>query len=69
MSKSIKSKQNSATNTDEEIWRKTPDDYYSPSIHVTRDGQIGINVGGQVIIAPIEAWHEAGRIIFRKMRS
>jgi hypothetical protein len=46
-------------NTDKEIWRRNPDDYYSPSIHVTKEGNIGINVGGKVIIAPIETWHGA----------
>jgi hypothetical protein len=47
-------------NTDKEIWRKVKDDYYSPSIHVTADGRIGIDVGGRVIVAPIEKWHDAG---------
>jgi hypothetical protein len=49
----------SAKNTDREIWRKVSDDYYSPSIHVTFDGRIGINVGGRVIVATIEKWHRA----------
>jgi hypothetical protein len=44
-------------NTDKEIWRKVPGDYYSPSIHVTEGGGIGFNVGGYVIVQPIEAWH------------
>jgi hypothetical protein len=47
-------------NTDKEIWRKIPDDYYSPSIHVTEFNGIGINVGGYVIVAPVESWHDAG---------
>ena len=47
-------------NTDKELWRKVPDDYYSPSIHVTEFGDIGIDVGGYVLVAPIEAWHKAG---------
>ncbi len=49
-----------AINTDKEIWRKIPDDYYSPSIHVTESGGIGINVGGYVLVAPIERWFQAG---------
>lgn len=49
-----------AQNTDKEIWRKRPDDYYSPSIHVTEAGDIGIGVGGYVLVAPIEYWHDAG---------
>lgn len=44
-------------NTDIELWREKPDDYYSPSIHVTREGSIGINVGGHVIVADIRDWH------------
>jgi len=47
-------------NTDKEIWRKIPEDFYSPSIHVTEFGGIGINVGGYVLVAPVEKWHEAG---------
>jgi len=54
---------NQAANNDREIWRKNPGDYYSPSIHVTEHKGIGINVGGYVIVAPIEAWHEAGNKI------
>jgi hypothetical protein len=51
-------------NTDKEIWRKIPDDYYSPSMYVTEHGDIGINVGGHVLVAPIEQWHRAGAVIF-----
>ena len=56
-------------NTDKEIWKKIPGDYYSPSIHITEFGGIGINVGakilfrahgGYVLVAPIEKWHKAG---------
>lgn len=47
-------------NTDKEIWRRIPEDYYSPSIHVTQSGDIGINVGGFVIEMPIEDWHKLG---------
>ena len=50
---------NAAENTDKEIWRKIEGDYYSPSIHVTKSGGIGINVGGHVVVAPIEEWHVA----------
>ena len=46
-------------NTDKEIWRKIPDDYYSPSIHVTKDGAVGINVGGRVIVASVEKWFDS----------
>lgn len=47
-----------AENTDREIWRRVERDFYSPSIHVTRGGGIGINVGGTVIVMPVERWHE-----------
>lgn len=43
-------------NTDREIWRRVPGDYYSPSVHVTADGGIGMNVGGTVIVMDIEDW-------------
>lgn len=47
----------SSTNTDREIWRQIPGDYYSPSIHVTANGGIGINVSGRMIVLPARAWH------------
>jgi hypothetical protein len=43
-------------NTDRELWRETPS-YYSPSIHVTEEGRIGINVGGTVFVKPLRDWH------------
>jgi len=51
-----------AQNTDREIWRRNRssdciDDYYQPSIHATKDGGIGINVGGTVHVKSIEEWH------------
>lgn len=47
-------------NTDRELWRENPDSYYSPSIFVTERGGIGMNVGGHVIVMPIEGWHRLG---------
>ena len=44
-------------NTDRELWRKDKEDTYSPSIHVTQSGRIGINVGGTVITRSVEEWH------------
>jgi len=44
-------------NTDKELWREIPGDYYSPSIHVTKDGRIGINVNGYVIVQSLRDWH------------
>lgn len=55
---------NNCENTDREIWRLKPGDFYSPSIHVTDYGGIGINFGGHVIVAPVKMWHEAGAIMF-----
>jgi hypothetical protein len=48
-------------NTDREIWRMYPDSYYSPSIHVTVNGRIGMNVAGHVIVMPIERWYELAK--------
>jgi hypothetical protein len=44
-------------NTDRELWRERPDDYYAASLHVTEGGGIGMNVGGHVIVKPIRDWH------------
>jgi hypothetical protein len=47
--------------TDREIWRARPGDYYSPSMYVTQSGDIiGINVGGMVVVLPIQDWHKLG---------
>jgi hypothetical protein len=51
-----------ALNTGRELWRKGDGDgngmsYYEPSVHVTEQGAIGINVGGQVYVMPVENWH------------
>lgn len=46
-----------AQNTDTEIWHETSGDFYSPSIHVTNKGAIGINVGGTVIVKDVRKWH------------
>lgn len=44
-------------NTDREIYREPPGDYYAYSIHVTQGGGIGINVGGTVYVKPLVEWH------------
>lgn len=46
-----------AANTDREIWRETLGDYYSPKIHVTQSGEIGMEVGGNVVVMPLRDWH------------
>lgn len=50
-------KDNPAANTDRELWREREGDYYSPSIHVTAQGAIGINVGGTVHVRTLREWH------------
>lgn len=54
---------NCAINTDRELWKETPD-YYSPSIHETENGNIGIDVSGNVLVAPVKMWHTAGEMLF-----
>lgn len=48
-----------AKNTDVEIWRREPENYYSPSIHVTVNGDIGIDVGGLIFVMSVEKWHKS----------
>ncbi len=49
--------EDAVANTDVELWREQPGDYYANSIHVTKGGGIGINVGGTVIVKPLAEWH------------
>lgn len=51
-------------NTDKELWRETEGDYYADSIHVTKDGYIGINVGGLVRVLTLRQWHEFAAAAF-----
>jgi len=48
-------------NTDRELWREGDSEsgmsYYEPSIHVTEQGGIGINVGGTVYVRTLREWH------------
>ena len=46
-----------AMNTDRELWRELPFDPFSPRVFVTKRGAIGMEVGGRVIVMPIEHWH------------
>lgn len=50
-------KRNPTMNTDRELWRETPGDFYSPSLYASATGRIGINVGGHVIEKPLSGWH------------
>jgi hypothetical protein len=45
-------------NTDRELFREVEGDYYSPSLHVTIDGLVGINVGGYVYVMSLREWHK-----------
>jgi hypothetical protein len=49
-------------NTDRQIWRRSSAPF-SPSIHVTAHGSIGINVDGHVIVSTVEDWHRAGELL------
>jgi hypothetical protein len=54
---------NTGVNTDRELWREEHPEgdaysYYSPSIHVTARGGIGINVGGTVFVKSLKEWHD-----------
>lgn len=51
---------NCAANTDKELWRERVGDFYSPRIHVTQNGHIGIDVGGRVIVLDVHTWHWLG---------
>lgn len=48
---------NQAENTDRELWREREGDFYADSIHVTKNGGIGIDCGGYVIVRSLRAWH------------
>lgn len=45
-----------AKNTDRELWRERPGDFYADSLFVTEGGGIGLNCGGTVCVKPIRAW-------------
>jgi hypothetical protein len=47
-------------NTDTELWRGPDEgcgDFYADSLHMTKEGALGINCGGRVIVKPIREWH------------
>lgn len=63
MSEAKVDEQRAYENTDRELWRREggeacdPHNFYQPSIHVTKQGAIGINVGGTVYVKSVEDWH------------
>lgn len=50
-----------AQNTDTELWRAPPGEYYADSVHITEGGGLGINCGGLVIVRPLRDWHSLER--------
>ncbi len=59
----INTDEQASKNTDKTLWTKEGkdiDEGYLPMIFVTEKGNIGIKVGGTVIVKPIETWHKAG---------
>ena len=58
-----------AKNTDRELFREKsnapsdPGNYYTSSCHVTKDGALGINVGGFVRVMPLRDWHALGKAL------
>jgi len=55
-------------NTDRELWRERPGDYYADSIHVTEEGAIGINCGGMVYTMSVKAWHKLAAVPVQPQR-
>ena len=47
-----------AKNTDKEIYREISDDYYSPRVFVTKEGDIGMCAGGKCVVKSISIWVE-----------
>lgn len=56
-------------NTDREIWREREGDYYADSIHVTKQGGIGINCGGHVIVMSPRNWHRVAQAHLKTLES
>lgn len=61
-----------AKDTDRELYREGGGDgngqsYYEPSVHVTADGRIGMNVGGSVVVLPIREWHALATASLRQV--
>ncbi len=61
MSETDRHEEYAVENTDRELWREPTEEvgmeYYQPSIHVTAQGGIGINVGGTVHVMALRQWH------------
>lgn len=59
-------KHQAVENTNRELWRERPGDFYSDSIFVTENGSIGMNCGGTVAVMPIRQWYACMRECFPK---
>lgn len=55
--KNITKESEACQNTNIEIWREVEDNFYSPSIFTTKQSNIGINVGGNVVVLSVRDWH------------
>ncbi len=55
-------------NTDRELWRERPGDAYADSLFVTQSGGIGMNVGGRVLVMPLQTWHRMGIELGERLR-
>lgn len=53
-------------NTDRELWREREGDYYADSIHVTAQGNIGLNVKGHVIVMSVQDWHALAEAEYKR---
>lgn len=50
-----------ALNTDRDLWREPPGDYYANRLFLTEGGGIGMDVGGHCIVKPIKEWFRLAR--------
>jgi len=48
-------------NTDKELWREREGDFYSDRIFITEGNGLGIDVGGMVIVKPVQEWFNLAR--------
>lgn len=55
-------------NTDKEIWRERENDFYSDSVFVTKDGGIGMNRAGSVVVKTVEKWLELNKNVDELIR-
>lgn len=50
-------------NTDRDLFILNPTEgYYSPRVFATKDGGIGMDVGGHIIVKTIREWHKLAEV-------